>query len=54
MTYTTGSQFFPSIATDNNGNFIISWYGPGNVDLLVMEYSLKDILLNKIHTLMIF
>jgi hypothetical protein len=30
--YTTGSQTTPSIATDNNGNFIITWHGPGTGD----------------------
>jgi hypothetical protein len=30
--YTTGSQRDPLIATDNNGNFIISWFGPGTGD----------------------
>jgi hypothetical protein len=30
--YTTGNQLNPSIATDNNGNFIISWNGAGTGD----------------------
>jgi hypothetical protein len=28
--YNTGTQQNPSIATDNNGNFIITWHGRWN------------------------
>jgi hypothetical protein len=41
--YTTGTQSRPSIATDNNGNFIISWLVMVLEKLQIMEYSLKDI-----------
>jgi hypothetical protein len=27
--YTTGDQFFPAIASDANGNFVVVWGGPG-------------------------
>ena len=26
-TYTTAGQFFPSVASDANGNFVVAWYG---------------------------
>ena len=29
-TYTTGSQVFPSVAQDSEGNFIVVWEGAGS------------------------
>jgi hypothetical protein len=44
--YTTGTQSNPSIATDNNGNFIISWQGPGTGDtgygIFAQRYNLLE------------
>jgi hypothetical protein len=31
-TYTTGGQTFPVVGADQNGNFMVVWYGPGEGD----------------------
>ncbi len=39
-TYTTGYQWFPSVASDAEGNFVVVWYGVGAGSTSATDYSI--------------